>query len=193
MLARVSALSLLFLACSGPELAEVNSDKAPPASGRYGLVVLAHAYGDPGVSVSGQFMAFEGFTREAALHALAPAEDVWLLQDAPEPGHCRFLSVTGSSNWGAIDLLSAGTLSVRPPEPQAHAPVELFPRTLPAVVFSVSGHVYDAEALQDLPFLSGGTYRIRAPGAEVGEVFAQVVAPDAIRLSRLGGDLDSGH
>lgn len=190
MFVRLSAISALCLACSGPGATDDTGDAEASASGRYGLVVLSHTYGEPGVAVSGQFMAYEGFTRDAALHAMAPAEDVWLLDDAPLAGECRALSVTGTSD-GAIDLLGAGTLTVRPPEPLT-ATVELPARALPALVFSVSGMVYDADAPEDLPFLAGGTYRVTAPGAELGELFAEVDAPDGVRLTRLGGDAEHG-
>ncbi len=182
-------LCLSLLACS-----EADAPEAPgaPSEGRYGLVVLSHAYGERGVSVSGQFMAYEGFTREAALHALLPVEDAWRLRGMPEPGGCLSLATSAPDTAGAIDLLGAGPLRVRPPGPLDHTAIELAPRPFPTVLFALSGVVYDAGAPQQLPFLAGGTYRVHAAGGEVGEVFAEVSAPEGVRITSHRGGAQTG-
>ncbi len=185
---------LLLAACSGADVPDVQAGADTSAEGRYGLVVLSHAYGDPGVAVSGQFMAYTGYTRDSALHALSSPEDAWLLQTPPEPGRCRRVVANGvqASASAAIDLLGAGPLSVRPPDPLDETPVELAPRSFPTVVFALSGVVYDTGAPQDLPFMAGGTYRVQAPGGEVGEVFAEVRAPFGVRIVSHAGGVESG-
>lgn len=190
-----ASFCLLLAACSGADAPEVQSGADGDAEGRYGLVVLDHAYGDPGVAVSGQFMAYSGYSRDTALHALSSPENAWLLEAAPEPGQCRRVVASGAEEpaGAAIDLLGAGLLNVRPPDPLDDAPVELAPRPFPTVVFALSGVVYDTGAPQDLPYLAGGTYRVHAPGGvEVGELFAEVEAPASVRIVSHAGGLDSG-
>ncbi len=157
----------------------VGEDSA--AGGRYGLVVLTHEDQAPGIEVSGQLMAFEGQRRAAALHTLTVPEQAWLTDVAPARGACVELASESPEAGAWIDLLGAGELTVLPPEPLDDG-LTLAPSAFPPMLFAVSGVVYDAAAPQDLPYLAGGTYRVLAPGDEVGELQAEVRAPGPVQV-----------
>ena len=181
----------LLGACSADESAAptdpLHSEPPAVSEGRYGLVVLSHDQQTPGVAVSAQLMAWQGDTRAGALHALSVPEEAWLLESAPAAGQCRGVdsghSVDGVAAW--IDLLGAGVLTVRAPDPIGDAQLVIQPQAFPPVLFALRGLVYDADGPQDLPFLAGGAYRVHAPGDEVGELLAEVVAPAAVRITDL--------
>jgi hypothetical protein len=179
-------------ACSAP--VDPSESPAPPVEAsdapaeRYGLVVLSRTVGEPGVSVSGQLLDFEGVTRHEALTALATPDDAWLVADAPDAGTCRALLIEADPIEVAarVDVLDAGMLRVRPPELQG---MYVSPRTLPPVVTAIAGVVYDADAPEALP-MTPGHWRVQAPGAEVGPVSGEVEAPDGIWLNSAEFDDD---
>ena len=157
-----------------------------PAEGSYGLVVLSHDFDTPGVAVSGQWMRYRGQARTTALHALAQPEHAWMVAAPPAEGTCRPLVAGGALDTRAsIDLLDIGTLQITPPEPLAGAALSLTPRPLPPIAFfAINGVVYDADAPEELPYLSGGTYRVHADGAEAGPVHGDVQAASPIWLDQ---------
>ena len=70
MFARVSLVAAaLSAACSSP-VDEPASPRPAQGEGRYGLLVMTHDYGEPGVAVSGQFAVWEGRPRGEVLHAV---------------------------------------------------------------------------------------------------------------------------
>lgn len=158
---------------------------------RFGLVVLTHQAGEPGVAVSGQLLSARGPTRATALHALTQPEQTWLALAATEPGTCRMIRTehgalpAGSS----IDLLSAGELTVSAPG-RRDTPFVLPPRDFPPISFGVNGVVYDGEAPEVLPYRPGGLYQIAAPGDELGPIGGAIVAPGAIDVESHSFDDD---
>ncbi len=183
---RIAALCGVLAACSSA--ADLPPDEATElAEGRYGLVVLTHEAGEPGVAVSGQLMSWRGWTRSEALHALALPEQAWLL--APRGEGCALRVVGGEPELAgaSIDLLSAGPLRVRS-ETQS---LELQPRDFPSVLFALSGVVYDADA-PELPF-GDALYRVDAPGDELGALAGEVEAPPALQIEELTQDASGLH
>lgn len=175
----------LCAACSAP-IGDPVAPRPDREEGRYGLLLMTHDEGEPGVSVSGQFAAWEGSERALVLHALALPEMAWLVAGAPRPGECRPVHAprTPWSDAGLahVELMSAGELSVLPPEPMDAEALRLQPREFPRVFFSLGGVVYDADAPEDLPFVAEGTYRVRAPGDELGAFDAAIRAPGPVEL-----------
>ncbi len=183
--AAVLAVALLS-ACSSA-IDEPEAARPAGEDGRYGLLVMTHDFGDPGVAVSGQLAAWSGQPRAAVLHALALPDMAWLVAGVPAVGHCRAVSAPRTSiadgSAGQVTLLGAGELTVTPPGPLSpDDALHLQPREFPRLFFSVGGVVYDADAPQALPFLAHGTYHVRAPGDEVGPIVGDVQAPGPVHL-----------
>ncbi|MCB9545836.1 MAG: hypothetical protein H6706_08220 [Myxococcales bacterium] len=194
------ALALALPACSDAVVDVEVVEEAPVAAGRYGLVVISADLGQPGVAISGQWMAYDGMGRADALLALAAPEHALLADAPPSMGSCRLLDAEARrpAAGSRVDLLDAGTLTVLAPAPLTEA-VHIAPRELPPLIAALAGVVYDADA--DLPYLAGGRYDVRAEGADVGPVMAHVEAPqpswieghqvdDAGLEIRLGGAAD---
>ncbi|MCB9522759.1 MAG: hypothetical protein H6702_05180 [Myxococcales bacterium] len=182
-----TAVTLSLCACQGPA-----SEPEPPTvdGGRAGLVTLTHTYGEPGVAVSGQVMACYGQPPAQALHALAQAEQAWMLEPPPPLGTCQLRWVQGeAAHRASIDLLDVGPLTVTPPAPLSDQPITVAPRALPAFDFRVTGVVYDADRPEELPYLAGGQYRVAARGADVAEPLrASVQAPEPVALEAIEVD-----
>jgi len=186
-----------LLAACADGVAEVQAvDPAPPASGRYGLVVLTAQLGEPGIALSGQLMDYQGVSQADALRALTAPELVWLADDHLAAGTCQLLDTEPHSPEGhtQVDLLDAGPILVRAPAPLEEGQL-VPPRELPALVNALAGVVYDADT--DLPYLSGGLYRVQADGAELGALSGEVEAPgpvwlDSHQLDDAGLDLHLG-
>lgn len=179
------AAAALSVACSTP--ADEPASPRPAASeGRYGLLVMTHDRGEPGVAVSGQFAVWAGQRRAAVLHALALPEMAWLVAGTPAVGRCRAVTAprtaVSDGTDAHIDLLGAGEMTIAPPE--GERALRLSPREFPRVLFSLGGVVYDADAPEDLPYRAGGTYRVTAPGDEVGALHGQIAAPEEVELTR---------
>lgn len=188
MFSRVSLVAVtLFAACSSPA-DEPASPRPALGEGRYGLFVMTHDYGEPGVAVSGQFAVWEGRQRDDVLHALALPDMAWLVSGVPGLGQCRAVAaprtpvVDGTE--AHIELLGVGELTVEAPveAPAVDGILRLQPRDFPRVLFSLGGVVYDADAPQALPYVAQGTYRVSAPGDELGPVIAEIAAPGEVRL-----------
>ncbi len=186
----ISAVALVGAACNTDTPVGTEAASDPSTPGRYGLVVLNHEFGEPGVAVSAQLMAWHGTTRAEVLQALALPDQGWLTSEHPADGRCVVVvdgadPATTEAEPPRVDLLSVGTLSVFPPEP-LHTALDLAPRDFPLVLFSLSGVVYDADAPQRLPYLAGGRYRVEAPGDELGAVSGSVEAPEAVWIVDAG-------
>ncbi len=186
-------LALAATACSPTgEVGEALpvADDTPDAA-RFGLVVLTHQAGEPGVAVSGQLLSARGPSRATALHALTQPEQAWLALEATEPGTCRMIRTehgalpAGSS----IDLLSVGDLTVSAPG-RRDTPFVLPPRDFPPISFGLNGVVYDGEAPEVLPYQPGGLYQITAPGDELGPLGGAIVAPGALEIDSYTFDAD---
>lgn len=175
-------LASALLAACGDGLIEVEQGRETPGeSGRYGLVVLTAQLGEPGVAISGQLLDYQGITRRDALLALAAPELAWLAELELSPGTCRLLDTDASEPraLARVDLLDAGPLVVRVPDPLDDVQA-VPPRELPPLVAALAGVVYDAAT--PLPYLAGGTYRLDAEGAETGPVTAEIEAPGPVWL-----------
>lgn len=186
MFARVSlAAAVLAAACSSP-VDEPANPRPARGEGRYGLLVMTHEHGEPGVAVSGQFALWEDQTEAAVLHALALPDMAWLVAGVPAEGECRAVlaprAPVADGTEGHIELLGAGELTVEPPEPVAAGVLRLQPREFPRVLFSLGGVVYDADAPEALPFVAHGRYRVGAPGDEIGPIQGELAAPGDVRL-----------
>lgn len=185
-------LALAATACS-PDAEGID----PPSTGdvasdaRFGLVLLTHERGEPGVTVSGQLLATRGPGRIAALHALAQPEQVWLATQRLEPGECRLMHTEHGppAPGSVIDLLSVGELTVSAPD-RRDAPLRLPPRDFPPISFALGGVVYDGDAPEALPYRDGGLYRISAPGDQIGPLGGAVLAPSAVHID--DSELDDG-
>jgi len=178
-------LTLLATACSPDDdtLSPLAPVDEPVAEDRFGLLMLTHDRGEPGVTVSGQLMATRGPSRSAALHALTQPEQAWLVTETVEAGECRAMHTEhGALNPGStIDLLSVGDVSVSAPD-RRDAPLDLPPRDFPPVSFALSGVVYDGDAPEAVPYRSGGLYRVSAPGDQLGPLGGAIVAPRPVTI-----------
>ena len=187
MFARVSLVAAtLCAACSSP-VDEPVSPRPDLGEGRYGLLVMTHDYGEPGVAVSGQFAVWAGRQRDDVLHTLALPDMAWLVSGLPAVGSCRAVAaprapvVDGTE--ANLELLGVGEMTVEAPfEAPAVGTLRLQPREFPRVLFSLGGVVYDADAPEALPYIAHGMYRVSAPGDEVGAVLAEIAAPGEVRL-----------
>lgn len=184
-----------------PEAAEPAGSEGAMGGGRYGLFVLTHDADESGVAVSGQLAVFTGFGRNEVLHALTGPEVAWLAAGTPAPGRCRAVAAPHAGlddgGDGAVDLLAAGDLTVQAPASPGDAPeasdgaadapdapdaLRLAPRAFPRLLFSMGGLIYDADAPEALPYVPGGTYRLSAPGDEVGPIAAEIRAPGPVAI-----------
>lgn len=184
------ALGAALGGCAAPVVGDVDASQNPPDEGRYGLVVLTHEFAEPGVEVSGQLLAYDGQSRGDALHALAVPVQAWLTKTEEVPG-CRRV-IEPFTQHGQVDLLSAGVLTVTAPAPLS-TEMNVAPSDFPALRFSLTGVVYDANAPEALPYLAGGAYQLAAPGEETGALSGVVVAAPPIWIVEARQAADGLH
>ena len=172
----------ILLACEAEPITVLDT---LPSEGQYGLLVLSHDVTVPGVAVSGQWMVYRGQSKTSALHALAQPEQAWMAADPPPPGTCRSLSTSGPlDERGSIDLLDVGTLEISP-DASDTSTLHLTPRPLPPIAFfALDGVVYDADAPEQLPYLSGERYRVQSTGGETGPSRGWIDASEPVWLEQ---------
>lgn len=185
-------ISLSAIACS-PNIDDVvEGTPDPPQEGRDGLLVLTHHFGEPGVAVSGQLMAWQATEPANAHHALALPVQAWLLETDLESDQCRQVEAAIIDPLVRIDLLSAGALTITAPS-SLHAPLIIEPVDFPPIRFSLSGVVYDADAPEHLPYRAEDTYLVSASGDQIGAFRGELTAPNAVWIKRQYFDRNGLH
>jgi hypothetical protein len=178
----VIVFTLGLVACAEPPDAFLLAqDPVNADDGRYGLVILEHHFGDPGVAVTGQFLAYHRHDRDWALRSVLLPEQAWLTTDADL--QCQVIPKLAGDEapHGWIDLLGVGTLRVSTADGVS---VVVPGRDYPPISFSISGVVYDLPAGSALPFQAGAQYRVATLDEAPGGVGGQVDAPTAVRWIR---------
>jgi hypothetical protein len=178
MHSRALILSVALFACAPPPDTTTGFPSSPTGEvSHYGLIILDTHFGEPEVSVFGQFLTHQGLGRESALHSILLPEQSWLTVKN-EPG-CKVIlapSAKESSNhW--IDLLSVGTMEIRAPNMLLKVPARDY---LP-IVFSVSGVVYDAPNPPALLYEKEAQYVITASGEALGAMEGRIESPTEVR------------
>ena len=185
-------ISLSAAACSPNIDDTVEGTPDPLQEGRDGLLVFTHHFGDPGIAVSGQLMAWQATELMDAHHALALPVQAWLLGAALEPDQCHRVEAAIIDPLVRIDLLSAGALTITAPG-SSHTPLVIEPVDFPPIRFSLSGVVYDADAPESLPYRAEDTYLLSASGDQIGAFRGELTAPGAVWIKRQYFDQSGLH